>query len=154
MFQLNPYEPPVHQACEPDASPEQRATRLPAELVTSTKRGMRVLSILALGLPLLFSPIVDGFRINPFSIMPLAAALTMDNRSFFRFPWTAIACLTFVLGFLGDCEEHTVSDIMNWLPSRDSPLLGVRFLCAASGIYTAWMVWQCHRHHRVNQTTT
>ncbi|EMI20554.1 membrane protein [Rhodopirellula maiorica SM1] len=132
-------------------SPEpevEHATHLPDTLVKPTRYGLRLLAVFSIAFPLFLSPVVDGFRINPFSIVPLTVGFTVDNRSFKRFPLTAIACISFVLGFLGDCSEHSVMNVWNWLPARSSPLLAIRLLCATVGGYTAWMVWRCHRYHR------
>ncbi|MEM1070904.1 MAG: hypothetical protein AAGI63_18505 [Planctomycetota bacterium] len=151
---LNPYDPPSGQTDESETEPTRRSTRLPSELLRPTKYGLCILAILAIGMPLLLSPIVDGFRINPFAIVLLFVGMTIDDRSFRRFPWTTLACLAFVIGFFGECLEHSIANVWNWLPARSSPLLGFRLLCAVMGICNARMVWRCHRYHHVNPCET
>ncbi|MCA9190558.1 MAG: hypothetical protein KDB03_02300 [Planctomycetales bacterium] len=144
---MNPYQPPVAQTNKGGKSCTDPASRLPDELIGPTRLGLRALAFLAIVLPLLLSPIVDGFSINPFAIVPLVVGFTTSNRSFKSFPWTSVACLSFVLELLGYCERCTVTEIKNWLPCKASPLLSLRVLCALSGLYTAALIWRCYRYH-------
>lgn len=134
-------------ACEPDRVVDR----------SITDRDVRLLgrSLLAFGILGFSTPLVLVFRTGMLNVdfaafFIGATGATLNRRSFVTFPWTALLCLVYPLGFFVGCFSPDVLDFRYWLiPTRGSGLPHLYYLILAG--------WACvnivliRRFHRIQK---
>lgn len=150
----NPYQPP----CEPHQETGGRqghldftrrgVTLIPEKLAQQTQRAVRAFGLFQFGWPIAVGLVTDSVRIDLLALLIAGVGQTIGPASFKRFPWTALLCALYPIGFTLAVITEDASNIWLWLPSRGSPVLLLQLISAIWACYAIRLIVRCFLSHR------
>ncbi|MEO1528222.1 MAG: hypothetical protein AAFX06_22600 [Planctomycetota bacterium] len=146
MADTNPFRPPNTVPESP--VDEYVGPELPKDLLRQTRWVVRTFGIFNFLWPIAVSPLTDSLPIDLLALVIAGNAIAIHRRSFQGFPWTAVLCSFYAIGFPVILLTFDATNLSLWLPTRFSPVLSLQLVSSAGAIASISMIVRCHRFHR------
>lgn len=147
MTHINPYASP---RCEYNESSDGNVTRVHRRLATHTRNVVNRFGLFQFTWPIIFSFWTDSLFLDVWALFIATNGFRISPFSFKRFPWTALMCVVYPFGFVASLAIYNPLDILNWMPSRFSPVLSMQLFSSAWSFYAIYLIAKCHLSHKTS----
>ncbi|MGB7326309.1 MAG: hypothetical protein WBD31_15655 [Rubripirellula sp.] len=142
---MNPYEAPHHTSLD---FTRRGVTLIPRSLASHTRKVVNRFGLFQLCWPMVVAYWTDAFVVDLWALFIATNGMRITPASFKRFPWTAMMCCAYPIGFVVSATNHDPLSIGNWMPVRFSPVLLLQLVSAGWAVYAVWCILRCYFAHQ------
>ncbi|MCC9644328.1 hypothetical protein LOC71_18780, partial [Rhodopirellula sp. JC740] len=138
---INPYASPQPGSLD---FTRRGVTRIPRPLAAHTRKTVNRFGLFQLIWPIAVAYWTDSFVLDLWALFIATNGLRITPASFKRFPWTAVMCCVYPIAFIVSVNEYDPYNVLNWVPSRFSPVLALQLVSVGWSMYAAYCILRCY----------
>lgn len=128
-------------------------TLITSQLAERTRRVVNRFGLFEFLWPIAVVYWTDSLNIDIIALFIATNGRQIQRSSFKRFPWTAAMCCLYPIAFAMSLSKYDASLLVNWIPTRQSPVLALQPASAVWSAYAVVMIVRCHLCHCQDRNT-